>query len=162
MKLRSKAPKVELSVQVDHQFAGRIDSLRLNDVVTRALRAEGWNQPATVGLLITDDETIRELNLRYRRQDSPTDVLAFGSSDDEDGFVSPPALPRHLGDLVLSYPRASDQAAQYGLSIEDEVDRLLVHGLLHLLGYKDYEEQERAQMWERQEAILASIHAHEE
>lgn len=114
-----------------------------------------------MGLLITDDQTIQELNLRYRGVDGPTDILAFGSGE-EDGFVSPPALPRHLGDLVLSYPRASDQAAEYGLSIEDEVDRLLVHGLLHLLGYEDYEEEERRQMWERQEAILASIREHGE
>ena len=111
---------------------------------------------ATMGLLITDDETIKGLNLRYRGQDSETDVLAFGMLDDPEGFVSPPSLPPHLGDVVVSYPRAAEQAADYGHSVEEELDRLVIHGLLHLLGYDDEDEQERQEMWAQQEALLKS------
>jgi probable rRNA maturation factor len=72
--------------------------------------------------------------------------------------VSPPGQPRHLGDIVLSYPRAAMQAEERELPLHEELDRLLVHGLLHLLGYEDYEEEERRKMWERQESILRSVY----
>ncbi len=123
-------------------------------MVFRTLHREGVADPLTLGLLITDDENIRRLNLTYRGEDAETDVLAFGMQNDYDGFVSPPSTPRHLGDVVVSYPRASIQAQACGHSIEEELDRLVVHGLLHLLGYDDQTDQERQTMWDRQEAIL--------
>lgn len=110
-----------------------------------------------MGLLITDDETIRGLNLKYRGRDTETDVLAFGMVDDLDGFVCPPSVPPHLGDVVVSYPRAAEQAAEYNHAVEEELDRLVIHGLLHLLGYDDEDEQGRQQMWARQEALVKSI-----
>lgn len=116
------------------------------------------SEPLTVALLVTDDYNIRRLNLQYLGEDAPTDVLAFGMGEGTDGFVSPPAMVRHLGDLVVSYPRAAIQAAEYGQSVPDELDRLVVHGILHLLGYDDHGQQEREQMWSRQEAILEAIH----
>jgi probable rRNA maturation factor len=150
--------KLELSIQIDPQFEGKPDSARLSDIAHHALRTEGLNHPVTVGLLITDDTTIRRLNHRYRGQDTATDILAFGSDEGGDGFVSPPGQPRHLGDIVLSYPRAAMQAEERELPLHEELDRLLVHGLLHLLGYEDYEEEERRKMWERQESILRSVY----
>jgi len=107
-----------------------------------------------VGLLITDDENIKRLNLRYRGQDRETDVLAFGMENDQGRFISPPPLPPHLGDVVVSYPRAAAQAEACGHSIEKELDRLVLHGLLHLLGYDDQSDEERQRMWDRQERIL--------
>ena len=127
-------------------------------MILRTLSHEEISEPLTVALLITDDRNIRRLNLQYLGEDAPTDVLAFGMGESGDGFVSPPAMVRHLGDLVVSYPRAATQAAEYGQSVSDELDRLVVHGLLHLLGYDDHGQQKRERMWSRQEAILEAIH----
>jgi len=126
------------------------------------IREERLDEAATIGLLITNDDTIRELNLRYRGQHSPTDVLAFPHGEGSDGFVSPPSEPPHLGDIVVSFPRAMAQAAEHGHSVEEELDRLVVHGVLHLLGYDDQSEEEREAMWRRQEAMVRSFHDHGE
>jgi len=127
-------------------------------LILQTLSEERISEPLTVALLVTDDRNIRTLNLQYLGEDAPTDVLAFGMGESADGFVSPPAMVRHLGDLVVSYPRAATQAAEYGQSVPDELDRLVVHGILHLLGYDDHGQQERERMWSRQEAILEAIH----
>lgn len=76
------------------------------------------------GCLITSDAELRRLNRDFRRQDHTTDVLSFPAADAE-GF---------LGEIAISYPRAKEQAAGYGVSIQQEVEILLLHGLLHLLG----------------------------
>ena len=148
---------IEPGVQIDPAFEGKADDRHLSEVMVRALSEEGLSEPVTVGLLITDDDSIRRLNLQYRGKDSTTDVLAFGMGESSDGFVSPPSMPPHLGDLVVSYPRAASQAAEYGHSVQAKLDRLVVHGVLHLLGYDDQSRQERESMWRRQEAILQAI-----
>jgi probable rRNA maturation factor len=146
--------EIGLSVQVDPEFRGKIDQERLDRIILQALLREGITKPFTLGLLITGDERIKSLNLKYRGQDEETDVLAFGMENDQDSFVSPPSVPLHLGDVVISYPRAVAQAEEYGYSVEEELDLLVVHGLLHLLGYDDQTDEERQRMWDEQETIL--------
>jgi probable rRNA maturation factor len=150
---------VKLSVHVDPQFAAKVNDEHLGEVAERVLRAEDVDRAATVGLLVTDDETISRLNLQYRGEDRETDVLAFAMDDDLDGFVTPPSLPAHLGEIVVSYPRARAQAMEYGHGVEEELDRLLIHGLLHLLGYDDSNDEQREKMWARQESLLRSVRA---
>jgi len=130
-------------------------------VVLSALSQEASDETWSLGLLITNDENIRRLNAQYRGEDSVTDVLAFPSGKDPDGFVSPPCTPPHLGDIAISYPRAVAQAAQYGHSTAEELDRLVVHGVLHLLGYDDQTQVQRKAMWARQESIVRAFHPHE-
>jgi rRNA maturation RNase YbeY len=79
--------------------------------------------------LVRDDE-IRDLNRRYRHKDRPTDVLAFALR--EGAFA---AVGNALGDVVISLETARRQAREHGGALVDEVDRLLVHGILHLAGY---------------------------
>ncbi len=74
--------------------------------------------------LITGDAELRRLNRRFRNQDRATDVLSFPAAD-ADGF---------LGDIAISYQRACEQAAEYGLPVQQEIEILMLHGLLHLLG----------------------------
>lgn len=86
---------------------------------------------AEVSVLLTGDRYMRTLNRRYRGKDRTTDVLSFpmrGGRDDR--FPS-----RLLGDIVISIPAAARQAKEQGGSLRSEIDRLLVHGFLHLLGY---------------------------
>jgi probable rRNA maturation factor len=97
---------------------------------------------------------IKTLNREFRGQDKETDVLAFGMENDQDRLVSPPSVPPHLGDVVVSYPRAVAQAEAHGHSTEEELARLVVHGLLHLLGYDDRTDEQRQTMWDKQETIL--------
>jgi len=130
-------------------------------VIEHTLELEGRCGSSTLGLLITDDNSIRRLNLQYRGEDSTTDVLAFPMADESDGFVSPPSAPPHLGEIVVSYPRAVAQAAEYGHSEEQELDRLVIHGVLHLLGYDDHSRRDRDAMWGRQEAAVRAFHAGE-
>jgi len=83
-----------------------------------------------IELLLTDDATVHVLNKQYRDKDKPTDVLSFGFND-----------PVHLGQIVISIDRAGQQAKDIGQSLEDELQFLFTHGLLHVLGY-DHEKPE--------------------
>lgn len=74
---------------------------------------------------IASDKLLRELNLRFRGKDMPTDVLSFPS----------PSPSGYLGDLAISFDRAAAQAAEHGHSVENEIGILLLHGVLHLLGH---------------------------
>jgi probable rRNA maturation factor len=146
--------EIELSIQTDPAFRTRVDHASASELIRRTLSQEDIPTPLSLALLITDDETIRQLNLKYRGQDSATDVLAFGMEQPDMGFVSPLSLPPHLGDIVVSYPRALTQAEELGHTVEQELNRLVIHGLLHLLGYDDQSDEERQTMWDEQEAIL--------
>jgi undecaprenol kinase len=149
--------EIDVSVLVDPEVCGNVDQARLNEVMRQILSREGMDKPLTVGLLITTGENIRRLNLTYRGQDRETDVLAFRMQDDDDRFVSAPSRHMHLGDVVVSYPHAVTQAEQYGHPLEEELDRLVVHGALHLVGYTDQTDEARHTMWQRQEALLREV-----
>lgn len=101
-----------------------------NRVVTKT-RARGADQ-ADLRLVVVGRAHSRRLNSKYRRKDRPTDVLSFGSSGPGEG----------LGELVLCGPVIRRQAAQHGLSFHEEMDYLIIHGFLHLLGY-DHERSRR-------------------
>lgn len=94
--------------------------------------------PAADSLAVrfVSDREMRRLNRRYRRRDRPTDVLSF-AGDLADGGDLPrvPGMPRHLGDVVVSIPTARRQAAARGHGVERELRLLLLHGVLHCLGY---------------------------
>jgi probable rRNA maturation factor len=149
--------EIELSIQTDSQFRTKVDHATLGKLIRQALNNEDIATPLSLALLITDDENIRRLNLEYRAQDSVTDVLAFGIDQADTRFVSPLSLPPHLGDIVVSYPRALTQAEELGHSVEQELNRLVVHGVLHLVGYDDQSDEERHRMWDKQEAILGEF-----
>jgi probable rRNA maturation factor len=107
-------------------------------------------------VLVTGDATLRELNRRHRGVDAPTDVLAF-TNEAQGPFVDPPGLPRYLGDVIISFPWAECQAAEAGNDLLAELQLLVVHGVLHLLGYEDQTEPERARMWQAQQAVLDDL-----
>lgn len=100
-----------------------------------------------ISLLLTDDETIRQLNKEYRNKDKSTDVLSFPMEDDI-----------MLGDIAISVDTASRQAAEAEINIDRETAFLFIHGLLHLLGY-DHEtsQEDEAEMFALQEKILKKL-----
>lgn len=107
-----------------------------------------------LSLLFTDDKHIAELNYRFLKRQGPTNVLAFPMRDDDH---SQPDTPM-LGDIVISLDAAMRDAKSGGESLNKAIDRLLIHGLLHLLGY-DHEssEEEAQQMEEETERLLTMM-----
>ncbi len=110
---------------------------------------------AELSILLCDDSTIRELNLRYRKKNRPTDVLAFPMHEGP----GPHIAPGLLGDVVISLPTARRQAAARDRAIVDEVTFLLAHGLLHLLGHDHANKREEREMTVRTEALMAAVEA---
>ena len=104
-----------------------------------------------VSLSIVDDREMHELNLRYRNVDRTTDVLSFPLEEER------PKEPCLLGDIVVSAPRARQQAGEYGHSLLREMNFLVVHGTLHLLGYDHMTPEEDQEMQRLQEDVLAAL-----
>ena len=126
-----------LDIQIDEPFRDQVEEDRLRRVAEATLSPENVDSPIALSLLITDDETVHHLNQTYRGIDQTTDVLAFAFQDDlEQGSfpLSPDGLTQ-LGEVIISYPKTVDQAKQLGHPTEDELTILLIHGILHLLGY---------------------------
>lgn len=152
---------------IDEPFAPQVNSAELTTVIEQTLRDCGRHQ-ATVTVVITTDEVIRALNRDYRKVDAPTDVLSFASQEanplDHPALVLPPELAAelatYLGDIVIAYPYAEHQAARYQNAVAAELRLLVVHGVLHLLGYDHATPEEEAAMWARQEAVLAHFGDH--
>lgn len=113
--------------------------------------------PAEVSVTIVDNETIRQLNRDYRQVDLPTDVLSFPQWEPGETMESAGDAPVPLGDIIISFPRAREQAEAYGHSLEREIGFLAVHGFLHLLGYDHETEEEERRMFARQEEILGRV-----
>lgn len=147
---------LELTMEIEPSLAEQVDEVELRRVVERAVRAEGIDEKVEISLVITDDAAIRALNATYRGIDEPTDVLSFPQlvPGQTSTFVGPPGQPRHLGDIVISFPRASQQAEEYDHSLGRELSYLTVHGTLHLLGYDHEDEAERRVMRAKEEAAL--------
>lgn len=145
-----------VEVQVDEAFREQVEPVRLRRAAEAALHHEQVTGPCEVTVVVTSDEVSKELNRRHRDVDAPTDVLAF--PDDTRGpFVDAPGTLRYLGDVVVSFPRAEAQAAEAGHGTEAELQLLVVHGVLHLLGYDDRAKEPRARMWEAQSEILRNL-----
>ncbi len=145
-----------IEIQVDEPFQAQVQSERIRQAVLAALVHRRVAEACELAVVITDDEALRELNRRYRGVDAPTDVLAF-PNETRGPFVSAPGFPCYLGDVIISFPRAASQAAESGHPTEAELQLLAVHGVLHLLGYGDEAEEERAQMWNAQSEILQTL-----
>ena len=121
----------------------------------RVLRAYG-RAGAEVGVTLTDEETIHQLNRDYRGVDAPTDVLSFALEEGEEeltGYAEAP--PELLGDIFICLPYARRQAMEYGHSFNRELLYLTVHGLLHLLGHDHEREDDRRRMRAEEEKFLA-------
>ena len=153
------AQQAEVDVQVAPDHASQISAERLRAVARSVLRAEGRTgaAPAELTLVITDDDGIQALNRDFLGYDTPTDVLAFAAQEDSGPFVAAPEAGAYLGDVIVSYPRAVAQAREQGHSPEQELNLLVVHGILHLLGYDHADDESKAAMWARQDAILDSL-----
>ena len=136
----------------------------IRKVIRTGLAAEGMTLPCEVDVLLTNDEGIHAVNLDMRGVDRPTDVLSFPEFDltpgehpeVEDADPGTGLIP--LGDMVISMERVAAQAEVYGHSRKRELAYLVIHSVLHLLGYDHLDEgPQKRKMREREEAILAQL-----
>jgi probable rRNA maturation factor len=149
----------------------------MESLVTALLRREGRDPHVELSVLFCDDPVIHALNRDYRGFDHPTDVLSFSLLEEAENAASEPGIhppfggreerpqgadtehPLPLGDVVISVETAERQARSQGHSLSREVEWLLLHGALHLLGYDDATEEELQAMIERQRAVLEELAA---
>ena len=136
----------------------------IRKVIRTALAAEGVDFPCEVDVLVTSDEEIHQLNREARQVDRATDVLSFPAFDLKPGELPGPEdadpgtglVP--LGDMMISMEHVAAQAKEYGHSNRRELGYLVVHSVLHLLGYDHMDEGPmKARMREREEGILAEL-----
>ena len=136
----------------------------IRKVIRTALAAEGVDFPCEVDVCVTSDEGIHQINREMRGVDRPTDVLSFPAfaltpgelPGEEDADMATGLVP--LGDMCLSLERVKAQAKEYGHSNRRELAYLVVHSVLHLLGYDHLDEgAEKARMRRREEAIMALL-----
>lgn len=146
------APAHRVLVTVEEPFAPVVREAWLEDAARRVLVAEGL-APSELGVLVTDDETVRRLNREYAGEDHATDVLSFSLEEGEE-FALPDSV-RRLGEVIISYPTAERQAREAGRPPEDEVEHLLVHGILHLLGYDHAEPGDERRMRSRENELIS-------
>ncbi len=176
-------PELELYVdtgndETNASVQALLATLPLDQTIERTLQAAGISEPVMLTLLVTNDETIKEMNKQYRQLNKPTDVLSFPllerplvnapaeqlwqpqegeEAAAETQFVTPPELVTNLGDVVISWPTVQRQAAEVGHSAGYELLYLLSHGVLHLIGYDDMSEEGYQAMVGIQQSVLQSL-----
>lgn len=152
----------------------------LHEVIEAAAKYLNLPEGIELDLSIVSNEEIQVLNRDYRGLDKPTDVLSFALTEvtsefdvdfahldlteeaeetedlEETEFEDEEAIPQHLGDIIISYPRAQEQAQDYGHSLDRELAFLAVHGFLHLNGYDHQTEEEAQKMFRIQEEVLTT------
>jgi probable rRNA maturation factor len=145
------SPRRDILVTIEEPFANAVRKAWLLETARRVLDAEGVRD-CELGALVTDDETVRRLNRDYAGEDAATDVLSFSLEEGEE-FAAPDGT-RRLGEVIISYPTAERQAREAGRPAQDEVEHLLVHGILHLLGYDHSAPEEERAMRAREDELL--------
>jgi len=152
---------MEINVLIDEDLAGCPEAGWLRTVAEQVLVAQNAGSNVELGLVITTQERVQQLNLSYLGRDEPTDVLAFSAIEEAGAdflpFVTPPDGVLHLGEVIISYPQAVMQAEGHRHSIKKELAILIIHGILHLLGYEHDKPELKRLMSAREKEILSHI-----
>lgn len=153
-------PTYTVHIQIDEEYAGDVQKRLLARAARAALRHQSAPSPCELTIALTGDEHLHALNKRFLGVDAPTDVLSFPaeapplvSTDHGLRIQSAP----YLGDIAVSYPRALAQAQAAGHPVEAELQLLVVHGVLHLLGHDHGKKKEKERMWAAQAEILTDL-----
>jgi probable rRNA maturation factor len=147
MSRSAKAKLRKINIHNIHPVC-RIRRGEIEDMVNRLLRSEGVD--SSVDIIFVEDGFMRKINRRFTRRQKTTDVLSFGMNEGENMGMDYPSL----GDIYVSLDQAKRQAAEYGISLKEETSRLVIHGLLHLLGYDHKDKKQAEKMREKEEAYL--------
>ncbi len=142
---------MQISV-VSHREPEPLDLSAFERLAAFVLEREETPIAIELSIAVVDIEEMSQLNLRFRGKEGPTDVLSFGC-DDPCAVVGPDE-PVTLGDVVVAPEVAEAQASEYGHTVEEELNLLLVHGVLHLLGYEHESDEEAVVMQARERVLL--------
>jgi len=153
---------MEINVLVDEGLTGCLEVSWLESVLENVLIAQAVDSRVELGLVIVGQERVRQLNMSYLGKDEHTDVLAFSMLPEQSGgdhapFATPPDGIKHLGEVIISYPQAVIQAEECHHFIKREIAILIIHGVLHLLGYEHDTPELKRKMKAREAEILSYI-----
>lgn len=141
-----------ITFQIEESYQSQIDTTRLHKAASDTLYYQRIQPEVEVAIVIGNNDHIQSLNQTYRGIDEPTDVLTFPH-----GLIDPDTGREYLGDIVIAYPVAAQQAETGGHPVMDELVLLVVHATLHLLGYDHETDQEKRVMWSVQDDILDKL-----
>ncbi len=157
---------MEINILIDEDYGGYLEVRWLQSVAEQVLVAQDAGSRVELGLVITNQERVQQLNRSYLGRDEPTDVLAFpmlpeplatGESEVFSPFVQPPDGVLHLGEVIISYPQAVIQAEEHRHSVKREIAILIIHGVLHLLGYEHDKPELERHMKTSEKEIMSCI-----
>ncbi len=123
-------PTINVLLFVESRY--QVSRKRIKDTVSTFLDEQGMSKPVEISVAIVGDRKMRQLNKKYRGLDKTTNVLSFSLTEGDSTKLPIDVL--HLGDVVLSYPQVIKDAARDEVMVDDKVDELIKHGLMHLLG----------------------------
>jgi probable rRNA maturation factor len=141
-----------VTIQVKRNVRLPVEKAILQQAAQVTLDTTGTRGNIDLSVVIGNDDLLHGLNLKYRFTDAPTDVLSFPT-----GEVDPDTASLYLGDVVISLPRAQEQASSEGHPLVEELQLLVVHGTLHLLGYDHLDPRDKKKMQVTQETILKNL-----
>jgi probable rRNA maturation factor len=147
----------QIDIHTEGELRAFVEERWVRKIVRQVLKAEQVASPYEVSLVFTNADRVKQLNRDYRGVNEPTDVLAFHmlpERQSDSSFALPPDGVTRLGEVIVSYPQALAQAKERGHSLERELALLVIHGILHLLGYDHEESREAKKMREREKELL--------
>jgi probable rRNA maturation factor len=151
---------MEINVLVDDELKDKLEIGWLRGVAEQVLTALNVDASVELSLFIATGKRVKQLNRDYLGRDEPTDVLAFSAREEAKNlppFVQPPDGVLHLGEVIIAYPQAVAQAEEYKHSLKREMATLIVHGVLHLLGYEHDAPEAELKMRAREKEIMDRI-----
>lgn len=148
---------VEIVVDAMVDLPTGVTNAAMASFVRHVLLAEGMTGSWQFGVRFVDDETMRQAHAAFMGVDTPTDIMTFPYEDEDDDLAAAdPAAPAERGgDMMISVHRAAEHAGEAGWGTDLELFFLICHGVLHILGWDDATDEDRAGMLERQAALLS-------
>jgi probable rRNA maturation factor len=121
---------IKILIKADYRYP--VERKRIRQKVKKTLKEKGLTEDVEMSISFVGDRKMKQLNTTYLKRKETTDVLSFPLLEEKVSFPQSNIL--QLGDIVISYPQARKQAGQYNVLVDEEIDKLVEHGLLHLLG----------------------------
>jgi probable rRNA maturation factor len=141
-----------ITLEISKGYQSHVDASLIKKTVKTTLIHQGVRPDSEMSVIITSDEQLHALNLQFLDIDAPTDVLSFPAD-----FKNPDSDIPYLGDILISFPQAENQASAAGHEVMAELQLLVVHGILHLLGHDHAEKSEKGRMWDSQREIIQQL-----
>lgn len=141
-----------INIVVSEKFEGSVDPVVLEKTALKVLEQYRRDEEIDISIAIEDNEYLQALNSQFLGNDTPTDVLSFPGEE-----TDPDTGHFYLGDIIISLPMASIQAETAGHPVQNELQLLVVHGMLHLIGFDHDTPAMKIEMWRQQAQLLKDL-----